>query len=91
MKNVITNSKLIIINFSIVSYFVLIWLINFYQIDHVLVGVFVELLTIPFLLAQIVFLVVGIRFLTHNSKKTLTVISVVSLAICTLITLGSFF
>ena len=51
-----------IANFTIVSYFVLIWLINFYKIDIVLIGVFRELLTIPFLIAQIVFLVIGINF-----------------------------
>ena len=54
--------KLIIANFTIVSYFVLIWLINVYKIDIVLIGVFRELLTIPFLIAQIVFLVIGIYF-----------------------------
>ena len=62
MKKSITDRKLIIANFTIVSYFVLIWLINVYKIDIVLIGVFRELLTIPFLIAQIVFLVIGIYF-----------------------------
>ena len=91
MKKLISDRKLIITNFIIVSYFVLIWLINFYKIDIVLIGVFRELLTIPFLIAQIVFLVIGINFLIKNQRNILTIISVLSLACCMLITVGSFF
>jgi len=87
----LTNRNLIIANFAIVSYFILIWLINFYKIDFVLIGVFREMLTIPFLIAQIVFLVIGIKFLIKNQRNTLTIISVLSLAICMIITIGSFF
>jgi hypothetical protein len=90
MKKSITDRKLIIANFTIVSYFVLIWLINVYKIDIVLIGVFRELLTIPFLIAQIVFLVIGINFLIKNQRNALTIISVLSLACCMLITVGSF-
>ena len=91
MKKSITERKLIIANFTIVSYFVLIWLINVYKIDIVLIGVFRELLTIPFLITQIVFLVIGINFLIKNQRNALTIISVLSLASCMLITVGSFF
>ena len=87
----LTNRNLIIANFAIVSYFILIWLINFYKIDFVLIGVFREMLTIPFLIAQIVFLVIGIKFLIKNQRNILTIISVLSLAICMIITIGSFF
>ncbi len=80
-----------IVNFAIVSYFILIWLINFYKLDFVLIGVFREMLTIPFLIAQIVFLVIGIKYLIKNQINLLTIISVVSLAICAIITIGSFF
>ena len=86
-----TNRNLTIINFGIVSYFILSYLINFYKIDVVLIGVFRELLTIPFVLAQIVFLVIGIIYLIKNQKNFLTIISVLALAICTFITIGSFF
>ena len=82
---------MIVANFAIVSYFILIWLINFYKIDFVLIGVFRELLTIAFLIAQIVFLVIGIKFIIKNQIDTLTIISVLSLAICIIITIGSFF
>lgn len=91
MNKLLTNRNLIIANFSIISYFMLIWLINFYKIDYVLIGVFREMLTIPFLIAQIVFLVIGIKYLIKNKRNILTIISVLSLAICMIITIGSFF
>lgn len=91
MNKMMNNRNLTIINFGIVSYFVLIYLINFYKIDFVLIGVFRELLTIPFIIAQIIFLIIGIIFLIKNEKNYLTLISVLVLAICTFITIGSFF
>jgi hypothetical protein len=91
MKKLFTNRQLIIINFTIVFFFSLIWVINFYKIDTQLIGVFRELLTLPFFIAQIIFFVIGIKFLIINQRKRLTVISVLSLAICMFITIGSFF
>ena len=91
MNKLITSRNLTIINFVIVSYFILIYLINFYKIDFVLVEVFRELLTIPFLLAQIVFLIIGIIFLINNKKSFITIISLLALAICMFITISSFF
>ena len=86
-----TNRNLTIINFGIVSYFILIYLINLYKIDYVIIGVLRELLTIPFLFAQIVFFVIGIMYLMKNQLNLLTIISFIALAICTFITIGSFF
>jgi hypothetical protein len=91
MNKLITNRNLTIINFGIVFYFILIYLINFYKIDFVLIGVFGELLTFPFLLAQIVFLIIGMIFVIKNQKNFFTLVSVLVLAICTFITIGSFF
>jgi len=91
MNKLILNKNLVAINFVIVSYFVLLWLINFYSINSVIIGVLRELLTIPFLIAQIVFSVIGIRYLINKQRNLLTIISVISLAICTVITIGSFF
>ncbi len=91
MNKLITNRNLTIVNFAIVSFFILIWLINFYKIDFVLIGVFREILTIPFLIAQFVFLVIGIKYLIRNESNLLTIISVLTLAICSIITIGSFF
>jgi len=91
MNKLISNRNLIIINFGIVSYFILIYLINFFKIDFVLIEVFRELLTIPFLIAQIVFLVIGIKYLIKNPRNLLTIISVLALAISAFVTLSSFF
>ncbi len=91
MNRLITNRNLTIINFVIVFYFILIWLINFYKIDFVLIGVFREILTIPFLIAQILFLVIGIIFLIKNQRNIMTIISVLSLTISAIITIKSFF
>lgn len=91
MQKSITNKNLTLINFIIVSYFLLIYAVNFYKIDFVLVGVFRELLTIPFLIAQVVFLITGIKYLTEHRRHLLTTVSIVLLAICTVITIGSFF
>ncbi len=79
-----------VVNFAIVSYFILIWLIDFYKIDFILIGVFREMLTIPFLVAQLVFLIIGTKHLLKNRWKLL-IISVLSLAICSIFTIGSFF
>jgi hypothetical protein len=92
MDKLITNKSLTIVNFAIVSYFIVIWLINFYKIDFVLIGVFREILTIPFLIAQIVFLVIGIiTCLMKNKKSFLLIISVLLLAICSIVTIGTIF
>ena len=91
MNKLITHRNLSIINFVIVAYFGVIYSINFYNIDFVLIGVFREILTIPFLLAQIVFLVLGIIHLIKHKTQFLTIISIIALAICAIYTIGWFF
>ena len=86
-----TYRILTIINFGIVIYFILIYLLNLYNISHVLIGFFRELLTIPFLLAQIVFLIIGILFLIKNRMNYLMLMSVLALSVCTFITIYNFF
>jgi hypothetical protein len=67
MNKLITNRNLTIINFVIVTYFGLIYLLDFYKIDFILIGVFREILTIPFIGAQILFLALGIiRLIKHK-------------------------
>lgn len=91
MNKLLTNKNLTIINFSIVTYFVLIYLINLYSIESFMIGFLGELLTIPFLLAEVAFLVIGIRHLTKHQRDLLTTTSVLFLAACTIITFGSIF
>lgn len=81
MNKLITNRNLTIINFVIVTYFGLIYLFDFYEIGFVLIGVFRELLTIPFLLAQLFLLPLGIIHLIKHKTNFLTVISIIGLAI----------
>jgi hypothetical protein len=91
MKKIITSKGLAFINFTIVSYFLVIGLIYFCNIDLLLIQVFKEALTIPFLIAEIVFVYVGIRFLINNQSNLLVKISVLSLVVCAIITIWSFF
>lgn len=90
MNKFITNKNLTIVNFAIATYFALIYLINFFKIDFVLIGVFRELMTIPFLVAQIFFLVLGIVFLVKYKAHFLTSISIIGLAISAIYTIGWF-
>jgi hypothetical protein len=91
MSTLVNNKNLTIINFSIVAYFVLLYVLDFLKIDFVLIGVFREILTIPFLLAQMLFLVLGIMHVVKHKTHLLTFISIVLLAINAIYTIGSFF
>ena len=92
INKILTERKLIIINFSIVLYFILIYLIYYLKLDYVLIGVFGEILTIPFFIAQIVFLILGGTFLVENKHTSfITKLSVIVLVICSIVTISSFF
>jgi hypothetical protein len=91
MSKLLNNRTLTIINFSIVAYFVLLYVLDFLKIDFVLIGVFREILTIPFILAQMLFLVLGIMHVVKHKTRLLTFISIVLLAINATYTIGSFF
>jgi hypothetical protein len=91
MDKRINNSNLIIINFSIVAYFVLLYVLDFFKIDFVLIGVVREIFTIPFLLAQLLFLVLGVIHIIKHKTYLLTFISIILLAINATYTIGSFF
>jgi hypothetical protein len=92
MKNRFNQKVLTLINLTIASFFMSIYLIDLYKIDHVLIGVFRELLTLPFLIAQLVFLFFGIKFIMQQkTRHFLMLFSVVALAVSTFITIGGFF
>lgn len=91
MNTFINNRNLTIVNFSIVVYFCLLYTLYFFKIDIVLFGVFREILTIPFLLAQIPFLVLCIIHLIKHKIYLLTFISTLLLAMNTIYTFASFF
>jgi hypothetical protein len=87
----LTEKRVAILSFVIVGYFALLHLVNIFKVKAVVIGVFVELLTIPFLLAQIVFLFLGTRFLIKNKFQTLTLLGVLLLIISSIFTFGDFF
>jgi hypothetical protein len=91
MDKRINNSNLTIINFLIVAYFVLLYVLDFFKIDFVLIGVVREIFTIPFLLAQLLFLVLGVIHIIKHKTYLLTFISIILLAINATYTIGSFF
>ena len=90
--NAINPKKQLLISLLIVSYFMVIYSLHNYHIDFVLLGVFREILTIPFIIAQFVFLLTGIRLMIfERNQRHLSSLSVILLAICTMTTMGSFF
>ncbi len=92
MSKTLSERRLTVINLVIVFYFVSIFIINRYKIDIIMIDVFREILTLPLLIAQIVFLILGSLFLIKNRKSHfLTKLSIILLAICSIITIGSFF
>lgn len=91
MSTLVNNKNLTIINFSIVAYFVLLYVLDFLKIDFVLIGVFREIFTIPFILAQILFLVLSVIHIIKHKTYLLTSISIVLLVINATYTIGSFF
>lgn len=87
----LTDRNLTIINFGIVFYFLIIYALYFFKIDFVIIGVFQEMLSIPFLIAQVVFVVIGINYVIKHKKKLLTIISLFALIVCSIVTISSFF
>ena len=79
------------INLGIVAFFVVLGIIDLKHLNFVFIGVLRELLTLPFLFLQAVFLFLSIRFVfKHNAKDFWLNISIFILAICTTVTICSF-
>jgi hypothetical protein len=92
MKGIIDEKRLTIINLIIFLYLLSVYLLYIFEVDTIITGFFVELFTIPFLLAQLVFLIIGIKFLIKNkSVKIVTKVSVFLIVISSIITIGSVF
>ena len=87
----VTARNLTIINFIIVIYFLIIHFLYVFKVDYVIIGVLGEILTIPFLIAQLLFVVIGINYLIKQKKEVLHIISLLLLITCSIITMGSFF
>lgn len=87
----VNHKFLIRMNFAIVLYFILLYLVDLYKIDWKFIGVLREILSLPFLILQFVLLFLSIRFVfKHNAKNFWLNISIFILGICTTITVCSF-
>lgn len=76
MKNFFSNRNVTIINFLITAFFGSIYLIDKNKVDTVLIGVFREIFTLPFLAALLFFSVLGIvNFFTKGKKSALRIVS----------------
>lgn len=92
MEKTVNEKVLTLINFIIVLYFLAVFSVYFFKMDHVAIGVVLELFTIPFLIAQLIFLYVGVkRFFAKEKISLLYLLSIAALAICIILTVGSFF
>ncbi|NPA36831.1 MAG: hypothetical protein GXO47_08275 [Chlorobi bacterium] len=76
----------------ITGYFALVFLLYFLHIDTVMIGILREMLTIPFFLAQIVFLVLGVIMLIRKETpdKRFVIAGTALLIVSTALTIGSF-
>ncbi|GAB5527938.1 MAG: hypothetical protein Roseis2KO_58100 [Roseivirga sp.] len=93
-SQLVSEKQLLAISLAIATYFLTIFLLNFFEVDFTLIGVFRELLTVPMLLGQLIFLVMGLAILVRrkeSKRKYLTVMSILLLATSSLLTIGSFF
>ncbi len=92
MEKTLNEKALTLINFIIVLYFLAVFSVYFFKVDHVAIAVVMELFTIPFLLAQLAFLFVGgKRFFAKEKLSLLYIVSITFLALCAILTIGSFF
>lgn len=91
MAKTINEKALIGINFVIVLYFLAIYSVYVFEVDHFAIGVMRELFTIPFLIAQLPLLYIGAkRFFDKEKLSSLYVLSIAFLGICAILTIGSF-
>jgi len=79
------------VNLSFVVYFLLVYFIYTYKIEHVLIGVIWEITLLPMMLAPFVFLGISIYTILKKEKNTWFIISVSLLLVCAIILVSSFF
>ena len=86
-----SEGSLSVINFIISAYFL--WAYMFYQLNvsSGFVQFLMEILTIPMMIAQLVFLVLGIIFIFRFNTGIWMKISLAALLISAILTIGSFF
>ncbi len=78
-------------NLIIVGYFIIVYLTDYFKIDFVLIGVIKELATIPFLIAQLIFIFLSLQSILRHKKGRWLLPSAILLILSSLLTIGSFF
>ena len=92
MKQYYSSKTLILINIIIVLYFGTMYLIKLFAFDFVLAGVLTNLLTIPFLIAEPIFLFLGISLLHKRQEKSFfLIVSLILLLASFILSYGSLF
>lgn len=91
MDRFFSSKNLTVINLLIVAFFCLLYLVNYFDIKNPGVQAVGELLTVPFLIALVVFTAVGVKYLTQRKKQFWTVFSIALLGLCAISTVKSFF
>lgn len=90
MTKFLDSKKLTCINFLIVGYFIFQFSVYYLSIKHVAIGFIIELFTIPFLIAQVVFILIGIRHFIKNSNQIVFLASFIVLIISFLYIVSTF-
>ena len=90
METLLDNKKLIIINIVITGYFIVIYGFHHLELQTAITVFVTELLTIPFVLAAIVFSVLGIKKLLSGTMNYTTGVSFLFLLTCTALIIISF-
>lgn len=91
MDSFVSSKGLTAVNLLIVAYFALSYLVNYYQISSKAIQGVSEFLTIPFLIALVIFTAIGLKYLTQKKRRSSTVISIALLGLCAIATAKSFF
>ena len=83
--------QFLLISIIVSAYFLALYLAYYFEVSHPAIQFFGELLTIPILLAQIYFLIIGFILFSQKNQRMLTVTGIVILTISLILTFGSFF
>ncbi len=91
MNKLLENKNMMLVNWSIVGYFMILIGLNHYQVDVQILHVLRELFTIPFVLAAVFFSVLGFKQWFSGSMDLKAGISFGGLLLCTIWIIRSFF
>lgn len=79
-----------LLNIGVVFYFLGLYTLYLAKLQGVVLGVFIELITVPFFLAQLILLVINVKRMMTYTLHVIEYLSFALLLICTCITIYSF-